>query len=334
MSLLSLPIELVHLIASLLDREADINSLAQTNNLNYTRLNGFLYQRNVQVSESSALIWAANHGRKNTADLSLRHGANRDTTCSRLGLTPLCWAAHNGDVPMAVLLLQNGGANINARCSDSRRWTPLSFAAAQGNEDMVRLLLADERVDVETKDSRGLSPAFLAASKGHLAVVKLLLETGRVNANSEGPHGQTLFSWAARWGHAAVVATLLATGSVVVNSRDPQFGRTALAWASLHGHETVVRLLVGTKGIDLNVGDFTDRTPLHLAAWKGHAAVVALLLKSRVDVQPKDDGGLTPLSMALRWGHGLVVELLLQETGEADVNTRGEDSSTLYKGIM
>lgn len=316
MSLFSLPVELVQLIATFLDSEADINSLAQTNSLNYARLNAFLYQHDVQRSESSALIWAAKHGRKTTAHLSLRHGANTAATGSWLGMTPLCWAAHNEDVSMAVLLLQDGGVNINARCSDSRRWTPLSFAAAQGSEDMVRLLLADERTDVEAKDSRGLSPAFLAASKGHLAVVKLLLETDRVNANSEGgSYGQTLFSWAAGRGHAAVVAMLLATGSVEVNSRDHHFGRTGLAWASLYGHETVVSLLVGTKGIDLNVGDFTDRTPLHLAAWKGHAAVVAMLLKSRVNVQPKDDGGLTPLLMAVKWGHELVVELLLQEIG-------------------
>ncbi|KAJ5882738.1 uncharacterized protein N7473_011172 [Penicillium subrubescens] len=288
MSLISLPVELVQLIASFLEREADIKSLAQTNRLNYDWLNAFLYQRNVQVSESSALIWAAQYRQKTTAHLSLRHGANM-TAMGSWGLTPLCWAAHKGDVPMAVLLLQNGGENINARSSDSRRWTPLSFAAAKGSEDMVRLLLADERVDVETKDSAGLSPSFVAAFKGHLAVVKLLLETGQVNANSEGPHSRTLFSWAAGKGDAVVVAMLLATGSVEVNPRDRQFGRTALAWASLYRQETVVPLLVGTKQIDLNARDCTDRTLLHLAAWKGHAAVVELLLQSsRVDVQPKD----------------------------------------------
>lgn len=124
MSLFSLPAELVQLIASFL-READINSLAQTNSLNYARLNAFLYQRNVQVSESSALIWAAHYGRKTTVPSSLRHGANTAATGS-WGLTPLRWAADNGDVSMAVLLLQNGGANINARSSDSRLWAPLS----------------------------------------------------------------------------------------------------------------------------------------------------------------------------------------------------------------
>jgi ankyrin repeat protein len=59
-----------------------------------------------------------------------------------------------------------------------------------------------------------------------------------------------------------------------------------------------------------------------LAAWKGHAAVVELLLQSsRVDVQPKDSNGITPLLLAAKWGHELVVGLLL-EIGEADVNTR------------
>jgi hypothetical protein len=87
--------------------------------------------------------------------------------------------------------------------------TPLSWAAGNGYNDVVNLLLAKDSIDRELKDSE---------------------------------YGQTPLSWAAENGHEAVVQLLL-EHKADVESKDSKFGRTPLSWAAQNGHEAVVKLL-------------------------------------------------------------------------------------------
>ena len=52
-------------------------------------------------------------------------------------------------------------------------------------------------------------------------------------------------------------------------------------------------------------------TPLHLAAFIGHAAVAHLLLQNRADTTMKHQWGRTPLEDAFQQGHEEVVMLLV-----------------------
>ena len=63
--------------------------------------------------------------------------------------------------------------DVNAEDKDGR--TPLSWAAGNGHEAVVKLLL-DKNADIESKDKYGRTPLSWAAENGHEAVVKLLLD--------------------------------------------------------------------------------------------------------------------------------------------------------------
>ena len=63
--------------------------------------------------------------------------------------------------------------------------TPLSWAAEQGHEAVVKLLLETDKVKVDSKDKNGQTPLLRAARRGHEAVVKLLLKTGKVEVDSK-----------------------------------------------------------------------------------------------------------------------------------------------------
>ena len=56
--------------------------------------------------------------------------------------------------------------------------TPLSRAAENGHEAVVKLLLAHGQVEADEKDGDSRTPLSRAAGNGHEAVVKLLLEHG------------------------------------------------------------------------------------------------------------------------------------------------------------
>ncbi|GKZ63035.1 hypothetical protein AnigIFM49718_010766 [Aspergillus niger] len=268
------------------------------------------------------------------------------------GQTSLFCAAKNGCKAVGKLLFGTGKVDINSKDTKHRQ-TPLSWAAKEGHEAVVKLLLATGKADV---DSRRNSLS-LAAKNGHEAVVKLLLCTGKVNADSTGTEsGRTPLSWAAENGHEAVVKLLLATGKVDVNftifglestafsfngtvlklliatqkgKEDDKSiravnGLTPLALAAFNGHEAVVKLLLATGKVDVNSKDIEyGVTPLALAALDGREAVVKLLLATgKVDINSKNtESGRTPLSWAAENGHEVVVKLLLA-TGKVDVNSK------------
>ncbi|KAI9772157.1 MAG: hypothetical protein M1839_002528, partial [Geoglossum umbratile] len=230
-------------------------------------------------------------------------------------------AAYFGLVKTIMGLLKKGD---NPDLQDSYEQTPLLWAARNGHEAVVELLLAMRKVDVDSKNKYGQTPLSWAAESGHEAVAELLLATGKVDVDSKDSNGgRTPLSWAARNGHEAMVKLLLATGRVDVDSKDSNGGQTPLSWAAESGHEAVVKLLLATGKVDVDSKDKYGRAPLSWAARNGHEAVVKLLLATgKVDVGSKDDnGGQTPLSWAAESGHEAVVKLLLA-TGKVDVDSK------------
>ena len=243
------------------------------------------------------------------------------------GQVPLLWAAENGDDAVVGMLLAKD--DVDLKIKDYSGQTPLSWAAKNGHEAVVKLLLEAGKVDVDSKGGKyGRTPLSWAAGNGHEAVVKLLLETGKVDADSkDSEYGQTPLSWAAGNGHEAVVKLLLETGKVDVDSKDSEYGQRPLLRAARNGHEAVVKLLLETGKVDVDLkGNYYGQTPLSWAARNGHEAAVKLLLDTgKVDADSKDsEYGQTPLSWAAGNGHEAVVKLLL-ETGKVDVDSKDSE---------
>jgi hypothetical protein len=178
------------------------------------------------------------------SSLLASEGVDVDSKDDKYGQTPLSWAAENGHEAVVKLLLEKG-ADMESKSNNGR--TPLSWAAKNGREAVVRLLL-EKGADVESESNNGQTPLSWATRYGHEAVVKMLLEKG-ADVESKSNKGQTPLSWAAEYGHEAVVKMLLEK-EADVESKDTMFGQTLLSWAAENGREAVVKLLL-EKGADV-----------------------------------------------------------------------------------
>ncbi|RSL61425.1 hypothetical protein CEP54_006268 [Fusarium duplospermum] len=164
----------------------------------------------------------------------------------------------NGHENIALWILQNAAnkADFNIRDKNIVGRTPLSLAAENGYDIIVKLLLATEGVEVDSKATGvingGRTPLSFAAQNGHETIVKLLLATEGVEADSK--------------------ATSERNG-----------GRTPLSYAAENGRKTIVRLLLDTGKVDPKAKDNKNRTPWSLAVGKSHTAVSRLLPEDPID---------------------------------------------------
>ena len=227
------------------------------------------------------------------------------------GFTPLIWAARQGNQGAVMLLLARGDVNPDKPDSDGQ--TPLLWASKNGHEEVVRLLLARDDVNPDKPDNDGKTPLSWASSNGHEKVVRLLLTRDDVNPDKLDMSSTTPLGWATYWGHEGVVRLLLARDDVNPDEPDND-GRTPLWWASDKGHEEVARLLLARDDVNPDRPDNDGKTPLLWASFYGHEEVVRLLL-ARDDVNPDkpDNDGKTPLWWASGNGHEGVVRLLLAQ---------------------
>ncbi|GAQ44901.1 hypothetical protein AtubIFM55763_005606 [Aspergillus tubingensis] len=235
--------------------------------------------------------------------------------------TPLLWAAERGHAAVVRLLLAADEVDIDSRNSVGR--SPLSLAAQNGHHAVVKLLI-QENIDIDLKDMAGSTPLALAAENGHEGIVRLLLATGKADIDSSDSSGIRPLSLAAQFGQEAVVKLLLASEQVDVNSKDSRL-RTPIYWAARGGCEAIVRRLLDTGKIEVDCKDSDNGTPLLMAAINGYEGIVKRLLATgEVDVNVRDEShGMSSLSWAAWAGHDAVVELLLA-TGEVNVNTRDQ----------
>ena len=101
---------------------------------------------------------------------------------------------------------------------------------------------------------------------------------------------------AAKSGDAAKIKALLATNATLIDARDKD-GSTPLHCATWKGHEAVVALLL-QAGADVNAQNRNEHwgtTPLHAAAHANQAAIASLLIEHGASLNVKDLSGQTPM---------------------------------------
>ena len=234
-----------------------------------------------------------------------------------VGNTPLMWAARNGHERVVEILLRQDNVIPDKPCKKGQ--TPLWNASRNGHEGVVRILLEREKVNPDKSDNDCRTPLWCAAWNGHGEVVKTLLERDGINPDNPNKDGLTPLWCAAYNGHEGVAKMLLEQAEVNPERKDND-GRTPLQCAADNGHVEVVKLLLERGEINPDSPDNESVTPLWCAAYNGHSGLVKMILeRSKVNPDMSHNNGRTPLCCAAQNGHAGVVKILL-ERDDVDPN--------------
>ncbi|KAK1506311.1 hypothetical protein CTAM01_03646 [Colletotrichum tamarilloi] len=182
------------------------------------------------------------------------------------GSTPLLYAIAKNNQDIINLLLDVDGVAYNQRGPGGK--TPLLLAVGLGQDFTVRNLLERDEVEVDSKDNEGRTPLSHAASNGDLSILGRLLETGKGEADSRDDAGRSPLSYAAGKGDLEIVRCLLRTGKVDADSRDRD-GRTPLFYAAMASNKEAVRYFLETKRVDVNTLDVFHQSIL-LGMWSSY----------------------------------------------------------------
>ena len=96
--------------------------------------------------------------------------------------------------------------------------------------------------------------------------------------------------------------------------------------AAKKGDVAAVQHLLGIDKALVDARDKDDSTPLHCAAWKGHAAVAKVLLRAGADVNARSRNehyGDTPLHAAAHGNQAAVVKLLIDNGAKLGAKNQG-----------
>jgi ankyrin repeat protein len=156
------------------------------------------------------LLYAANWGHKDIAELLLQNGADINLR-GEAGETMLMSAAYSTSNPETALFFLGKGVDLNER--DNAGQTALTIACAQNMPETAALLL-DRGIDVEGRDDRGRTALMFAATSGQKEIMTRLLMRG-VDVEAKDELGWTALMYAAAYSSQEAIKLLLEHGAKV-----------------------------------------------------------------------------------------------------------------------
>ena len=276
---------------------------------------------------NSALHVAARHGHELLLSTLLEAGADPARNGSG-GRLPIHLAAIYGHVNSCRKL-------VNAQISEEKGITPADIIAACDNEERscfhhaacggslecldLFLSYIDDLEIITQPDDHGRTPLHYALSSGRRECVRRLItgalshNNSKFDLNHADNDGRTLLHHAAATDMNGGCIELLLERGVNVLAVD-KHGFSALHYAAVCGYDTVVRLMVeadnnllkATHGEDMN----EIPSPLHLASYYGHVAVVQFLGEYLLYLDIYDNEGRTPLELAAFQGNAECIRAL------------------------
>jgi ankyrin repeat protein len=293
------------------------------------------------VPPDSPVADAAMRGDAEAVRELLRAGADVNAAQGD-GMTALHWAADNGQIELAGVLVF-AGANLEA-ATRLGGFTPLMVASRAGHAGIVRLL-ADAGANLEATTETGETALHYAAWSGNPEIAVALAEKGADVDAQESANGQTPLMFAASYGRTGVVRTLLGAGA------DPSIQTHVIDYPAMAREDRVLiaerdkRLsalfgedIISDTPVDGTREDEDEEEEAEEEEEERPAASAATRGQTRrpmsYDQLVGRQGGNAALHYAAREGHHDVVKTLLEGGADIDQVTGGDLTSALLMTIL
>ena len=267
-----------------------------------------------QATGETALMTCVRAGSLDGVKALLARGANVNAKENRRAQTPLMWAAAEKHPEMVRALIERG-ADVNSKSQPvTEPWqfatyggtgqdvvtggfTPLMFAAQQGDTDSAKLLLpAGAKINDVAAD--GMTPLLVAASSGKEAMSIFLLEQG-ANPNAVDSSGIAALHYTVLRGITVLMGAKRknAEESYFFRPNMPELTTALLA----HGADPNVRMKKAPLRMRLLFQprvEVEGATPYLLAAASGDAGIMRELVAAGADTRLALKDNTTPLMAA------------------------------------
>ncbi|KAI1415548.1 ankyrin repeat-containing domain protein [Hypoxylon sp. FL1857] len=251
--------------------------------------------------------WAALNPRDSVLSYLLELGLSPDSQDIN-GETPLHLAARERkDAHVDILLRYGADRTVNSARGFRAFHKAIQVMTSHAPARILSRLIVDSS-DINLQVADGVSPIQLACKAGATTAIRWLLDKGadfnvqddlkrtvlHSAASSYSPESVEILEFLIKQGHDIMARDagnmtplhhVLYSYDMKDDMYDPDI---ALANAKC--------LL--QNGADVNAQDQEGNTPLHLAAWKSHKAIVSLFLRAGVQASKTDSRGLTAIELA------------------------------------
>jgi ankyrin repeat protein len=329
-------------------------------------------------TQQTALMWAVRSNHPGVVRTLLDHGAEVNAR-TRTGRTPARRAPNAGGGSHGAGIVRGGWPERGYQPETPGGMTPLLYAARDGRLPIARLLVA-AKADVNQADANGIAPLMMAITNNHLDVARFLLDSG-ADPRAADSYGRTPL-WTAveirnletgrsgvqgvdREAALELIRALLDRG-VDANVRTKEVppvrrfimplgdlswvdftGQTPFLRAALAGDITVMRMLL-ERGADANIPTQSNTTALMAAAgvnWMGGQTftepkealmeAVKLCLEKGADVNAKNSMGITAVMGAANRGSDDILQLLVEKGARLDVkDNEGRSPYNWAEGVF
>uniref|UniRef100_A0A3B3RAB3 Protein phosphatase 1 regulatory subunit n=1 Tax=Paramormyrops kingsleyae TaxID=1676925 RepID=A0A3B3RAB3_9TELE len=220
-------------------------------------------------------------------------------------------ACSSGDTEEVLRMLERG-ADINYANVDGL--TALHQACIDDNVDMVTFLV-EHGACVNQPDNEGWIPLHAAASCGYMDIAEYLISQG-ANVGVVNSEGETPLDIAEEEAMEELLQNEINRQGVDIEAARKEEERVMLRDARQWLNSGQIADVRHTK---------SGGTAMHVAAAKGYAEVLKLLIQAGYDVNIKDFDGWTPLHAAAHWGKEETCRILVENLCDIDtINKVGQ----------